>query len=386
VTAALVPEVAKIAVLRANSLGDLLFAVPALDALRAAYPGAEIVLLGKPWHADFVVGRVTAVDRVVVAPDVEGTGTGDEGAFFARMGEERFDLALQLHGGGRNSNPFVRRLGARVTAGLRTPDAEPLDRWVPYVYYQSEVFRLLEAVATVGASTCGLEPRLSVLDEDRREVDAAVGDDGRPLVALHPGASEGRRRWPAECFSAVGDALAAAGARVLVTGTSAEANLVDEVVAAMDGAAVGLAGRLSVAGVAALLSRCAVVVSNDTGPLHVAAAVRAATVGIYWCGNLINAGPLTRTRHRPAVSWRLDCPVCGTNCVTGSCRHDASFVADVAVDEVRASALDLWSTALQEDLQAAVVAGDVARHHGPQQRLGDPVEPAGVGVHGLDHP
>jgi len=225
-----------------------------------------------------------------------------------------------------------------------------------------------------------------VLDEDRREVDAAVGDDGRPLVALHPGASERRRRWPAECFSAVGDALAAAGARVLVTGTAAEADLVDEVVAGMDGAAVGLAGHLSVAGVAALLSRCAVIVSNDTGPLHVAAAVGAATVGIYWCGNLINAGPLTRTRHRPAISWRLDCPVCGTNCVTGSCRHDASFVADVDVDEVRASALDLWSAALQENLQAAVVAGDVSGDHGAQKRLGYPVEPAGVGLHGLDHP
>jgi ADP-heptose:LPS heptosyltransferase len=386
VTAALVPDVAKIAVLRANSLGDLLFAVPALDALRAAYPGAEIVLLGKPWHADFVLGRVTAVDRVVVAPDVEETGVGDEGAFFARMGEERFDLALQLHGGGRNSNPFVRRLGARVTAGLRTPDAEPLDRWVPYVYYQSEVFRLLEAVATVGASPGGLEPRLAVLDEDRREAAALVDADGSPLVALHPGASEGRRRWAARSFSAVGDALAEAGARVVVTGARGEADLVDEVVAGMRSPSIGVAGRLSVGGLAALLSRCLVVVSNDTGPLHVAAAVGAATVGIYWCGNLINAGPITRSRHRPAISWRLECPACGTNCISHSCRHDESFVSDVSVDEVRASALDLWSTALQQDLQGAVVPGDVAGDHGPQQGLGDPVEPAGVGLHGLDHP
>jgi ADP-heptose:LPS heptosyltransferase len=385
VTAAVVPDVAKIAVLRANSLGDLLFAVPALDALRAAYPAAEIVLLGRPWHADFVLGRVAAVDRVVVAPDVEETGAGDEAAFFERMREERFDLALQLHGGGRNSNPFVRRLGARVTAGLRTPDAEPLDHSVPYVYFQSEVFRLLEAVATVGASPCRLEPRLRVLPQDRREAGWLTSDD-RPLVAIHPGASEGRRRWPAPSFAAVGDALAAAGARVVVTGTGPEASLVDEVVSAMSAGARAVAGLLSIGGLAALLSRCAVVVSNDTGPLHVAAAVGAATVGIYWCGNLINAGPVTRTRHRPAISWRLDCPSCGANCMTEGCGHDDSFVAGVSIDEVRASALDLWSASLQEGLQAAVVAGDVAGDHGPQHRLGHPVEPARVGLHGLDHP
>lgn len=354
-TGALVPDVARIAVLRANSLGDLLFAVPALDALRAAYPSAEIVLLGRPWHAEFVVGRVEAVDRVEVAPDVEGSRPADNADFFARMGKERFDLALQLHGGGRNSNPIVRRLGARVTAGLRTPDAEPLDRWVPYIYYQSEVFRLLDAVETVGATPCGIEPRLCVLDRDRREADAAVEGDGRPLVALHPGASEGRRRWPAARFAAVGDALASAGAQVVVTGTADEAELVDDVLDAMRCDSTGLAGRLSVGGLAGLLARCEVVVANDTGPLHVAAAVGAATVGVYWCGNLINAGAVSRVRHRPAISWRLDCPACGTNCITGSCDHDESFVADVPLEEVCGSALDLLSASLQELHEAATV-------------------------------
>jgi ADP-heptose:LPS heptosyltransferase len=82
-------------------------------------------------------------------------------------------------------------------------------------------------------------------------------------------------------------------------------------------------------------------VANDTGPLHLAAAVGAATVGVFWCGNMINAGPVTRSRHRPAISWRLECPVCGTNCITGSCEHDESFVAGVPVAEVRSAVLDL---------------------------------------------
>ena len=351
-TAAPVAGVDRIAVLRANGLGDLLFAVPALEALRAAYPAAEIVLLARGWHAEFVPGRVPTVDRVVVVPFAQGVwsppGRPDDpeelDRFFAAMGEERFDLALQLHGGGRYSNPFVRRLGARVTAGLQAPDAEPLDRGVPYVYYQSEVFRLLEVAAAVGAPAVGVEPRLALLDGDRLEAAERLGD-AAPLVALHPGATDGRRRWPPERFAAVGDALASSGARVVVTGAAEESELVEEVVGRMDGRARSLAGELSTGGLAAVLARSAVVVSNDSGPLHLAAAVGAATVGVFWCGNLINAGPLTRARHRPAISWRLTCPTCATNCITGSCEHDDSFVADVALEEVRASALDLFRSA-----------------------------------------
>lgn len=231
---------------------------------------------------------------------------------------------------------------ARVTAGLRVPRAEPLDRWVPYVYYQPEIFRYLEVVALVGALPVGVEPHLLVTAADRAEADAALPSDGdRPIVVVHPGAGNPRRRWPPEKFAAVGDALASAGARVVVSGTPAEQYLVDAVISAMRWPAADFRGRLSAGGLAGLLARAAVVVSNDSGPLHLASAVGAATVGIFWCGNLINAGPLTRARHRPAISWRLACPVCGVDCTSGSCEHRASFVADVPVAEVATSALDM---------------------------------------------
>ena len=343
---------AKIAVLRANALGDLLFALPALEALRAAHPSAEIVLLGRAWQVDFLEHRPSPVDRVVVVPRREGIwrepGAPEDPeeleAFFAEMREERFDLAVQLHGGGRHSNPFVRRLGAALTVGLRTPDAEPLDRWVPYVYYQSEVLRLLEVVALVGARPVALEPRLAVTPADVGEAEAFLADVG-PLVALHPGATDPRRRWPVESFVAVGEALAEAGAQVVVTGSAEEADLVGDVVGRLGVKAVNAASALSVGGLAGLLSRCSVLVSNDTGPLHLAAAVGTATVGIFWCGNLVTAGPPTRARHRPAIAWRLACPVCGVDCTKGSCDHGESFVADVPVEEVTASALDLLAAA-----------------------------------------
>ncbi|HEX5498442.1 MAG TPA: glycosyltransferase family 9 protein, partial [Thermomicrobiales bacterium] len=345
----IIPNVAKIAVLRANGLGDLIVALPALEALRAVYSDAEIVLLGTAMHAALLHGRPGPVDRVVVVPPSRGVNgdadTVEESAaldaFFAETARERFDLALQLHGGGRNSNPFLLRLGARVTAGLRTPDAVPLDRCLPYVYFQPEIFRYLEAVALVGARPVGFSPRLALIASDLAEAEAVVPEAGRPLVALHPGATDPRRRWPPAKFAAVGDRLAAAGARVVVTGTPNERPLVDAMRTAMRADAADLCGRLSLGGLAGLLSRCRVVVSNDSGPMHLAYAVGAPTVGIFWGMNLGNYGPLTRARFRPVVSWRMACPVCGAVQPGPDCGHRESIVADITVEEVAGHACDL---------------------------------------------
>jgi ADP-heptose:LPS heptosyltransferase len=257
------------------------------------------------------------------------------------MHEARFDLAVQLHGGGRYSNPFIRRLGARLTIGMRTPDAEPLDRSIPYIYFQPEVFRYLEVVALAGAIPGCAEPNVSVTEADLVEADQAVPDSGKPLAVLNPCATDSRRRWPAERFSEIGDALTRAGADVAVIGLAAGRKLVQGVLSAMAMPGIDLCNRLSLKGLIGVLARSRVLISNDSGPLHLASAVGAATVGIYWCGNLINACPLTRTRHRQAISWRLDCPVCSLNCLQERCPHTDSFVADISASEVLRSAMDL---------------------------------------------
>jgi ADP-heptose:LPS heptosyltransferase len=345
-----VESVRKIAVLRAGGLGDLVFTLPALGALREAYPGAEITLLGGPLQTELLSGRFEPVERAITVPPSTGVNGPDTGVnedeeelerFFARMREERLDLALQMHGGGGYSNPFVCRLGARVTAGMKTPEAVPLDRNVPYVYYQSEILRYLEVVSLVGARTADLEPRLPVTDGNLAEAGGAVQEDEGALVALHPGAGDPRRRWPPEKFAAVGDALAEAGVRVAAVGIEEDRPLISGVVDAMSHEAHNLCGQLSLGGLAGILSRCAVVVSNDSGPLHLAMAVGAPTVGIYWGPNLINATPLTRARHRPVLSWRLDCPACSASLLNNTCGHTSSVVASIPTKEVTNYALEL---------------------------------------------
>jgi ADP-heptose:LPS heptosyltransferase len=354
----LVDDVERIAVLRANALGDFIFALPALDALRASYPNAELVLIGAPWHARLLRHRPGPVDRVLAVPPAEGiraagpaepaTQSMDE--FLAAARRERFDLALQMHGGGANSNPLVSALGARVTAGLRAENAPPLDRWMRYVYYQPEVVRYLEVAALVGAQPTRLTPHLAVTGADLAEARDVLGESAKPRIALHPGASDPRRRWPPERFAEVADRLVDDGYEVLVTGTPDERELADQVVSAARAPIRSLVGALSLGGLIGCYVECAAVVSNDTGPVHVAAAVGTPTVGIFWVGNLINCAVPLRARHRPIGSWTIHCPVCGVDCSreiyparpgAGDCPHQESFVTDVPVVEVLAAVADL---------------------------------------------
>ncbi len=354
--------VRKIAVLRANALGDFIFAQPALHALRSAYPEAEIDLLGKEWHAAYVKDRPGPINGVIPIPPYKGvsmpdTWVGPEDSsviddFFNKMQVKGFDLALQMHGGGGNSNPFVQRLGAAVTAGMRAPDAPTLDRWIPYVYWQHEALRLLEVVRLVGAPPVMLEPAIAVTPQDLAEACEQVPETEQPIIVLHPGASDPRRRWSAQKFAAVGDALQRQGYHIVVVGIEDEQPTVDAVLRSMQRPAQDCCGKLSLNGLTGLLARARLVIANDSGPRHLAEAVGTATIGIYWCGNLINAGSVYRALHRPHLSWRLECMICGANTIKNPCTHQASFVDDVSVDEVMESAVDVLRIAQNESTPA----------------------------------
>jgi len=106
----------------------------------------------------------------------------------------------------------------------------------------------------------------------------------------------------------------------------------------MEAPALDLSGRLGLGGLCGLLARAALVVSNDTGPLHLALALGRPCVGVFWLTNLIDGAPLRQGLLRAALALRVDCPVCGMPNLRSRCAHDASFVADVAAEEVVALA------------------------------------------------
>jgi ADP-heptose:LPS heptosyltransferase len=183
------------------------------------------------------------------------------------------------------------------------------------------------------------QPELAVTASDRREAAAVVPPErGERLVVLQPGSTDPRRRWPAPAFAEIGDRLARMGARIALNGSPDERPLLDDVARRMHQPAIRLAGRLGLGGLCGLLERAAVLVSNDTGPLHLALALGVPSVGIFWLTNLIEGMPLRPSALHAALSVRTHCPVCGQDNVTARCAHDPSFVADVGVDEVFALA------------------------------------------------
>ncbi|QTG81176.1 glycosyltransferase family 9 protein [Arthrobacter crystallopoietes] len=354
--------VKKIAVLRGGGLGDLMFAVPAMQSLAAAYPEATITLLGAPLHAALLGGRPGPVDRVEALPFAEGVRPGPEDPaaveeFLARMREERFDLAVQLHGGGRFSNPFLLQLEARHTVGTRTEDAAALERTIPYLYYQHEVLRALEVVGLAGAAPVALQPQLTVLPEEETAA-AGLLDAGRPsLVTIHPGASDQRRQWPPSYFAQVAAWAAQDGCQVLLVGGSEDVDLADNVVAQAQelmhdaGSIRSVAGRLGLGELAALLRASDVMLGNDSGPRHLAQAVGTPTVGIYWAGNLIMAGALGRTVHRVHMSWMTHCPVCGSDVTqvgwtAERCEHEFPLTEQIRPEDVYSDVRQLRATSL----------------------------------------
>lgn len=349
-------DVREIGVLRGGGLGDLLFAVPALEALAAAYPAARITLLGTPTAPAVLRGRTDAVhafEELPVAPGVRDAGpdapTRED--FAARL-TGRFDLAVQLHGGGRNSNPFLLRLGARHTVGTATEDAELLERWVRYVYYQHEVLRALEVVSLAGAAPVTLDPRVHVTDDERAAVRVRLGVQDR-LVAIHPGATDPRRRWSPDRFAAVARARLAAGDDVVLVGDPSDVPAASAIRAALPEGSAGrvhdLTGTLPLADLPAVLAAADVMVGDDSGPRHLAVAVGTPTVGVFWFGNVVNAGPFDRGRHRVHLAYVTRCPVCGVDVTqvgwtAERCAHDPSYVDAVQPEAVLADVADLLAT------------------------------------------
>jgi ADP-heptose:LPS heptosyltransferase len=340
-------NIARIAVLRGGGLGDLLLAEPAIRSLADTYADAEIVLLGTPAHQELLTGRPSPVQEVRVLPVAQGVyepdGTTEDALELKRFfRNQSFDLAVQLHDGGRWSNPFLRRLGAVWTAGSRTPDAAELSRWLPFQHYQHETMRALEIVGLVGAKPTALEPRLALASKDLAEAGPALAGLRRPVLTVHSGASDPRRRWPASNFVDVISAVADR-ASVVVVGTDTESEVVG--LARERGIDVrSLVGELSLSGLLGVLRLSQVVLACDSGPKHLAQAVGTPTVSIYRLGNMINTSPFGRTLNRTHISWTTQCPVCGVPCTREDvprCEHYVSFVTDVPVDDVLADVTEL---------------------------------------------
>ncbi len=364
-----VPTMKKIAVLRVNALGDFIFSLPAIQAIRIAYPHAEITLLGKDWHKEFLDKRPSPINKVIVVPPMPGIGERETyipdkkqlQTFFSIIQREAFDVVVQIHGGGKYSNPFCKNIGARITIGLKSEDAVPLDRWMPYIYYQNEYQRYLEVVTLMNAYPFSPEPHLTATFHEQKEAYEKIKRIQQPFVIIHPGATDVKRRWGFINFARIGDFISKKGFTIIVTGKGEEQSLVKQVIQAMHYPAINMCNQLTLPQLTGLLSLATFVVSNDTGPLHLAYALGTPTIGLFWCGNMITSAPLARSLHRQVISWQIYCTLCGADCasiypipVHTDCKHEVSFLSKISLDEVKETIthlLSFLSVSHRQDLQ-----------------------------------
>lgn len=328
----------RIGVFRALQLGDMLCAVPALRALRAAAPRARITLIGLPWACDFVSRFHRYVDEHACFPGFPGLPEQPADIvrlpeFIESMQSQRFDLMLQMHGSGLLTNPLVTLFGAARTGGFYSEGNFCPDRagFVLWNEHEHEVRRNLQLLAHLGAPSAGEHLEFPLEESDQRALQANCPElpASGTYVCVHPGARLQSRRWHPVRFAQVADCLQSLGLRVILTGSPDERELVNTVAHAMHHPPLNLCGRTHLGALATLVSGARLVVCNDTGMSHIAAAVGTASVVICCGADPLRWAPLNRQRHR-TLAAQVPCRPCAYQ----ACPIDHACAAQVQVQEV----------------------------------------------------
>lgn len=325
----------KILIRAVNWVGDAVLTLPAILAVARRFRRAEITVLAKPWVASLLAGQ-PGVDRVLVY-ETEGRHAGLRGriALGGTLRAECFDLALLLP----NSldaaiGPWLARIPRRL--GYGTDGRSPLltHRLRPSREAgRHQVEYYLDLARALGGSA-GPVPRLLLSRQAVRQAEELLADQGvgpaDPCLGINPGSVYGSaKRWPAERFAATADALEARmGGRAILFGSARELEVLQAVASRMQRPGIVLGGRTDLAVLAALLARCRLLVSNDTGAMHVATAVGTPTLAVF--------GPTDPEATAPAGerSRIVRSPVPCSPCLLRECPIDHRCMLGVSVEEV----------------------------------------------------
>jgi len=328
-----------------NWAGDLVMATPAFRALRAAYPSAQLVLHVREALAPLLAGAPWFDELLPITSHRRGTAAllAEARALRAR----RFDIGLCLPDS-FSSALLMRCAGVRTAVGYRTQMRGGLLHLAvePPRGLVARERHVLGLTAALGCPPRGthLELFTTAREEgalERLLAERGVGED-EPLAVLAPGASYGSaKRWPAESFARVGDALAAEGARVAISAAPHEAALSRRVAAAMRAPALDLVGHLDLGATKALVRRARVVVCNDAGARHVAVAFGVPAVVLFGPTSLAKTDMNLDRVHALAADvacrpcYRRECPI-DHRCMT---RIEPRSVIDAAVPALHAERL-----------------------------------------------
>jgi heptosyltransferase-2 len=342
-------KITRILIRGTNWVGDVVMAMPALEAVRANFPEGHLSVLARPWVMPLFENH-PAVDEVLPLHTGKG-GLSDLKAVVEAVRlvrSRRYDLAVLFQ------NAFQAALisylsGIEIRVGYNTDGrgfllshAVPRD---PEVMKQHQVEYYLHILRGLGWDATSRDPSLFVDKKDSERIESLLLDEGvkpgDPVLVLSPGAVFGpAKRWPAERFSTVGDrAWEQWGAAVVILGSGGEKSICLHVQKGMKGPSMNLCGTTTLGEAIALIGRCNFFVTNDSGLMHVAAALGVPLVAVFGSTDPTATGP--RSDKARVVRHEIDC----SPCLKPQCSRNYQCLVDISVEEV-------WETLVQlkEDL------------------------------------
>jgi ADP-heptose:LPS heptosyltransferase len=277
----------KVVVLGETRLGAYICTTPVFRALRAALPDSEIVMVTEAALRGLVC-RAPHLDRFVEVPSLELAQHALDARrltrFFQTMQEEDFDLGIQMHGYGLQSSPFFVLLGARINVGFVGPRDMPgiMDAALPFPRQGHVIERYLELATFLGAPACGRETEFPLLEEDEAASESLLGSMPLPLIGIHPGARSSQRQWPSERFAAAAVGLQErAGGTIVILGNASDHSAAECIDRNVQGRCLNLVGRTSLPVLGAIIKRLSILLSNDSGPAHIAYALGTPAVVLF---------------------------------------------------------------------------------------------------------
>ena len=341
----------RILIYRPGALGDTIVAVPAIQALRHAYPQAALALMSVRMDtgiwADQVLREFGWFDDLITYAPASMKQPGAVAALCRRVRQFAADMVVHLTSEQNSPARILRDRAFFAMAGIPKFVGRPATSVTWYGrrrrddrVYPPEVDRLLALAVEAGAAP-GRRPvfDLPIGDAARARVDAVLAEaafePGRMLIGLCPGSKQPAKRWPVERYGEVGRRLIDAyDASIVVVGGEQERAAGDQIGGAWPaGRWLNTAGRLSVLEMAELLRRSVCYLGNDTGAMHVAAAVGTRCVGVFGAQYPENSWHPYGDDH-VVIRRRPPCRHCF---LTECTRYATRCLTDISADEVWAA-------------------------------------------------
>ena len=338
-------KIKKILLAKFSGFGNIVLALPSIRAVRKKYPNAEIVFITHTINKS-VVEKEPSINRVITF-DVNGALETFMNILYLikKLRKENFDLIIDFEQFSRFSAVIFFLSGARIKVGFNTPRQGRgilYDIKVPYEEkHTSQIFKNM--VSAVGSRVDMNDSKIFITSNDKEKINDFLKKNKVKetdiLIGIHPGcgANNPQRKWPKKNFAKLSDFLIENyNVRIFFTGSNSEKNIIQEIMSMMKHPSLDTSGLFNLRELAYIISKCRIFFSNDTGPLHIASAMKIPVAAFFGPNTPALYGPLGN--NNLVFYKKLKCSPCTTNFneKTTKCKH-FKCIKTITFEEVRDS-------------------------------------------------